>query len=135
MRAPVVDQERCWMGKAKKMKVTPVLETGITLGFKPGEAPVPKTCHLMLRWAVEKCPVCGSTLMIYYSPTIKHELGEDAVSSEEDHKIIISCVNCNWLASPGLWNWDDEMLKRIQKQMEQLQKLGEVKSRKNIGEV
>lgn len=89
------------MGKTKKLKVTPILETGITLEFSPEKAPVPKTCHLTLRWAMEKCPICGSTLMIYYCPTIKHESGIGAVLHEEKHKIVVSCVSCNFLISEG----------------------------------
>jgi hypothetical protein len=111
------------MGRTKKLKVTPVIETGMTLEFKPGQAPVPKTCHLTLRWAVEKCPICASSLMMYYTPTIKHKAGMEAKPGEE-HRILVSCVGCGFLVVDEL-----DILKKF--------KPGElgIKPRKNIGEV
>jgi hypothetical protein len=100
LKAEPLENDTCsrvkCMGKTKKLKVTPILETGVTLEFSPENAPVPKTCHLMLRWAVEKCPICGSALMLYYCPTIKHEPSVDSQPGEE-HKVVISCVDCSFI--------------------------------------
>lgn len=77
-----------------KLKVTPILETGITIDFEPKKNPVDKPCHLHLRWTVEKCPNCGSALMMYYSPTVRHESGIGAALPEQMHGIVLSCVHC-----------------------------------------
>lgn len=81
------------------MKVTPDVEKGVTLEFLPQKHPVEKPCHVHLRWANEKCPHCGSALMMYYAPTFKHRTGESAVFPEQAHKtVFISCVMCDFTA-------------------------------------
>lgn len=77
-----------------RLKVNPILETGLTLVFDPKKYPIENPCHLHLRWAKEKCPICGSSMMIYYCPTSKHEAGIGAAFPDEGHKIIVSCVKC-----------------------------------------
>ena len=84
----------------KKLKFTPILETGFTIEYDPKEHPIKKLCHIHLRWAEEKCPICGSTVQIYYAPTSKHKGGIGAVFPSEKHKVVISCVNCNFMM-PG----------------------------------
>jgi hypothetical protein len=80
------------------MKVTPILETGITLDYLPEKHPISKPCHVHLRWAEQKCPICQSALMIYYCPIAKHEAGFEAASPEERHKIVVSCINCSFIS-------------------------------------
>jgi len=80
--------------KLDKFKVTPILETGLTIDYEPKKNPVKKKCHLHLRWAIEKCPICNSALIIYYAPTAKHQSGIGAALPEQEHKIVVSCVNC-----------------------------------------
>jgi len=77
-----------------RLKVTPVLETGLTIEYDPEKHPIDKPCHLHLRWAVEKCPRCRSALMIYYAPTDKHESGMGVALPDEKHKVIVSCIKC-----------------------------------------
>lgn len=79
------------------MKVTPILETGITLDYVPEKDPIIEPCHLHLRWAEETCPMCQSALMIYYCPTMKHETGFEATVPEENHKTIVTCVKCAFI--------------------------------------
>ena len=83
-------------------KVTPILESAITLDFTVDDKnPITKPTHLHFRWANEKCPVCGSPVMMIYCPTDKHESGIGSAMSEQNHKTVISCVSCNLLLTKG----------------------------------
>lgn len=67
-----------------------------TIEYDPKKHPVPKPCHLHLRWAKETCPKCGSALMMYYAPTLKHRMGKFALTSKEAHHFVfVSCVMCD----------------------------------------
>ena len=80
-----------------KLKFTPDVETGITLTFSPDESPIERSCHLHLRWAKEKCPLCGSAVMMYYAPTSRHKQGMFSLSQQEAHPaLLISCVSCDF---------------------------------------
>lgn len=79
------------------MKFNPILETGITLDYEPAKHPISKPCHLHLRWAEEKCPICQSALMIYYCPTMKHQAGIGAAFPEENHRVVVSCIKCAFI--------------------------------------
>jgi hypothetical protein len=59
-------------------KITPRTDPlgDLTIDYHPNKHPVQEVCHLHLRWAKEKCPVCGSALMIYYTPTFIHRSGQ-----------------------------------------------------------
>jgi hypothetical protein len=77
-------------------KLTAFEKGAITLDFVISEKnPITKPTHLHFRWAEEKCPVCGSPLIMIYCPTDKHESGIGAALSEQNHKTVVSCVNCN----------------------------------------
>jgi Zn-finger protein len=106
----------------------------IFIEFSPKQWPVPKKCHFHIGVAGESCPRCGSVVMMYYAVTSHHKA--DVFGN---HAAMASCVNCNWVGfSPEVMkkvNETYDKLEGMQKQMEQLQKLGEVKPRKNIGEV
>jgi hypothetical protein len=81
------------------MKVIPDVEKDTTLEFLPEKHPVEKLCHLHLGWAKEKCPYCGSALMMHYAPTFKHGVGAPAAFPEQAHKtVFISCVMCDFTA-------------------------------------
>ena len=87
------------------MRITPRTDVlgDFTIEYLPEKHPVEKPCHVHLRWAKEKCPHCGSALMMYYAPTFKHRLGQEAVSREEAHRVVlISCVMCDFITgAPG----------------------------------
>jgi hypothetical protein len=71
-----------------------------TIEYDPEKHPVSGPCHIHLRWAKEKCPKCDSALMIYYAPTLKHRVGEFALTSKEAHPIVfVSCVGCGYFAT------------------------------------
>jgi hypothetical protein len=79
------------------LKVTARLDTlgSFTFEFLPEKHPIPNRCHVHLRWAQEKCPHCGSALMLYYAPTLKHRAGKFALTSKEAHPFVfVSCVKC-----------------------------------------
>ena len=79
------------------MKVTPRTDIlgDFTIEYDPKKHPIPKKCHLHLRWAKEECPHCGSAMMLYYAPTFKHRMGKFALTSVEAHPFVfVSCVNC-----------------------------------------
>lgn len=79
------------------MKVTPRLDNlgSFTLEFLPEKHPVSNRCHVHLRWAEEQCPNCGSALMLYYAPTLKHRGGKFALTAREAHPFVfVSCVKC-----------------------------------------
>lgn len=88
-----------------KLKITPRTDPlgDFTLEYLPEKYPVEKPCHVHLRWAKEKCPHCGSALMMYYAPTYKHRPGQSPVTREEAHRVVvISCVMCDFIAgAPG----------------------------------
>jgi hypothetical protein len=74
------------------MKVTPdfsLLENYPTLILSDG-------CHVHVRLAMEKCPVCKKTLYIVYMPTDKHPQGVDS-TDKSSHNIVVSCTCCNFI--------------------------------------
>jgi predicted nucleic-acid-binding Zn-ribbon protein len=84
------------------LKVTPRTDTlgDVTVEYDPQKHPVPKPCHLHLRWAKETCPKCGSALIMYYAPTVKHRVGKFALTSKEAHPfVIVSCVECGYFGT------------------------------------
>jgi hypothetical protein len=79
-------------------KATPIMDGGITLDFSINDKnPISKPAHLHFKWAEEKCPVCGSALMMIYCPTDRHEAGIGAALTEQNHKTVISCLKCSLL--------------------------------------
>ena len=79
-------------------KLTPMENSGITIDFSLDENnPITKPAHLHFRWAKEKCPVCGSAVIIIYCPTDKHQEGVGAALPEQNHKTVTSCVSCSLL--------------------------------------
>lgn len=73
------------------------METGLTIDFDIEKNELNKPAHLHFRWAKEKCPICGSAVMILYCPTEKHEAGIGAAFPEMCHNTVFSCVQCNFL--------------------------------------
>jgi len=88
----------------KRIKLTPIMESGLTLEFKLKDNPIDKPTHLHFRWAKEKCPVCNSAVMIIYCPTENHQAGIVAALPEQNHKTIFSCVSCNLLLTENKQN-------------------------------
>jgi hypothetical protein len=81
-----------------RFKLTPMLESGLTLDFTVDDKnPITKPAHLHFRWAKEKCPVCGSAVMIIYCPTDMHQAGVGSALPEQNHKTVTSCVSCSLL--------------------------------------
>ena len=81
----------------KTIKLTPMMENGVSLNFTLEDNPIEKPTHLHFRWAKEKCPVCNSAVMMIYCPTQAHEVGFGAALPEQDHKMVFTCVKCNLL--------------------------------------